>query len=126
MQYGRQNIENVRKRNGKWTIESDESDEEEDTGGALPSSPQNNVKPSICKPDKKQQNGAIGNSVIARSKDLILVPEPEMQNHDEEEEEEANPENQPDKEKCNNKHLTTIKEVPCLTYNFYNEIIVRK
>ncbi|XP_032676193.1 glycerol-3-phosphate acyltransferase 3 isoform X5 [Odontomachus brunneus] len=29
----------------------------------------------------KMQNGSVGNTVIARSKDLILVPEPEAQNH---------------------------------------------
>lgn len=29
----------------------------------------------------KLQNGNVSNSVIARSKDLILVPEPEMHNH---------------------------------------------
>lgn len=29
----------------------------------------------------KVQNGNVGNSVIAKAKDLILVPEPEMQNH---------------------------------------------
>ncbi|XP_031787971.1 glycerol-3-phosphate acyltransferase 3 isoform X5 [Nasonia vitripennis] len=108
-EYGRQNIENVRKKNGKWTIEGEESEDDEDTtSGASPSSPQNNVKPNFSKADKKTQNGAIGNSVIARSKDLILVPEPEMQNH--EVEDEANPENGADNEMYNNKHLTTTKE----------------
>lgn len=73
IQYGRQNIEHVKKRNGNWTVEGEES---EDEGGGTTSHTDNSC-------EKKQQNGAIGNFVIAKSTDLILVPEPEM-HHEEE------------------------------------------
>lgn len=78
-QYGRQNIEHVRKRNGNWTVESEDS---EDEGGGSPSVPKKD-KPPNKSADKKLQNGSAvaGNTVIARSKDLIMVPEPEMQNN---------------------------------------------
>lgn len=71
-EYGRQNIENVRKRNGTRDRNKNLNIEEE--------------SPTITEKDStmtspKMQNGNVSNSVIARSKDLILVPEPEMQNH---------------------------------------------
>jgi len=73
LQYGRQNIENVRKRNGTRDPNKDFNVEEECES------------PTITEKDSmitsfKMQNGNVS-SVIARSKDLILVPEPEMQNH---------------------------------------------
>lgn len=72
LQYGRQNIESVRKRNGTRDPDKDLNTEEE--------------SPTITEKDStvtspKMQNGNVSNSVIARSKDLILVPEPEMHNH---------------------------------------------
>ncbi|XP_014489374.1 PREDICTED: glycerol-3-phosphate acyltransferase 3 isoform X2 [Dinoponera quadriceps] len=70
-EYGRQNIENVRKRNGTW---DKNYKEEECESMAIP--PKNSTVTS-----SKMQNGSLGNTVIARSKDLILVPEPEAQNH---------------------------------------------
>lgn len=72
LQYGRQNIENVKKRNG--TRDPDVSVEEERGSPMIPES--NSTVSS-----SKMQNGSVGNTVIARSKDLILVPQPEMQNH---------------------------------------------
>ncbi|XP_011496772.1 PREDICTED: glycerol-3-phosphate acyltransferase 3 isoform X2 [Ceratosolen solmsi marchali] len=101
-EYGRQNIEHVRKRNGNWTVEGYDSDDED---GELPNITEGNATVGFCKNEKKNQNGAIGNSVIARSKDLILVPEPEMQNHNEDSE----LTNEAAKEK-NNFHLEASKE----------------
>ncbi|XP_076295942.1 glycerol-3-phosphate acyltransferase 4 isoform X2 [Lasioglossum baleicum] len=72
-QYGRQNIENVKKRNGTWHRDVDDADEEHQ-----PLIEKQNAHNSMS-PSHKGQNGVL--SVIARSKDLILVPEPEMQNH---------------------------------------------
>lgn len=69
LQYGRQNIESVRKKNGTRDPDEDLNVEE---------------SPTITEKDStspKIQNGNVSNSVIARSKDLILVPEPEMHNH---------------------------------------------
>lgn len=74
LQYGRQNIENVRKRNGTWDSGKDFNVEEECESPTI--LPKNSTVTS-----SKTQNGSLGNSVIARSKDLILVPEPEAQNH---------------------------------------------
>ncbi|KAL0107667.1 hypothetical protein PUN28_014760 [Cardiocondyla obscurior] len=70
-EYGRQNIENVKKKNGRDPDEDLSADEDSRTITGKDSS----VTSS------KIQNGNVSNSVIARSKDLILVPEPEMQNH---------------------------------------------
>lgn len=75
-EYGRQNIEKVKKRNGR--------SQDDDSTEAEYESPVVTGKQSIqdwSGPDAKMQNGVLGNSVIARSKHLILVPEPEMQNH---------------------------------------------
>lgn len=73
LQYGRQNIENVRKKNGTW-------DPVEDlTIGEECESTITEKDSTVVSP--KMQNGNVSNSVIARSKDLILVPEPEMHNH---------------------------------------------
>ncbi|XP_076295946.1 glycerol-3-phosphate acyltransferase 4 isoform X5 [Lasioglossum baleicum] len=72
-EYGRQNIENVKKRNGTWHRDVDDADEEHQ-----PLIEKQNAHNSMS-PSHKGQNGVL--SVIARSKDLILVPEPEMQNH---------------------------------------------
>ncbi|XP_076651247.1 glycerol-3-phosphate acyltransferase 4 isoform X2 [Halictus rubicundus] len=74
-EYGRQNIENVKKKNGTWNRDVDDADEEHE-----PLIEKQNKHNSMG-PSHKGQNGVLGNSVIARSKDLILVPEPEMQNH---------------------------------------------
>ncbi|XP_032676192.1 glycerol-3-phosphate acyltransferase 3 isoform X4 [Odontomachus brunneus] len=73
-EYGRQNIENVRKKNGTWDLNKDFNVEEECE------SPTILLKNSMVT-SSKMQNGSVGNTVIARSKDLILVPEPEAQNH---------------------------------------------
>lgn len=78
LQFGRQNIEIERKRNGTWHIEEDDS---EDEGGGTPSSQKNHNSCNSKQKGEKTQNGVVGNSVIARNKDLILVPEPEVQNH---------------------------------------------
>ncbi|EFN88586.1 1-acyl-sn-glycerol-3-phosphate acyltransferase theta [Harpegnathos saltator] len=74
LQYGRQNIENVKKRNGTWDSDEDFNVEEECESPTIP------LKNSTVTASK-MQNGSLGNTVIARSKDLILVPEPEAQNH---------------------------------------------
>lgn len=74
LQYGRQNIENVKKRNGTWHRDDDAEEEHE------PLVEKQNMQNST-RAKHKLQNGVLGNNVIARSKDLILVPEPEMQNH---------------------------------------------
>lgn len=74
LQYGRQNIENVRKKNGTWDLDKDFNVEEECESPTIPL--KNSTVTSF-----KMQNGSVGNTVIARSKDLILVPEPEAQNH---------------------------------------------
>ncbi|XP_076630254.1 glycerol-3-phosphate acyltransferase 4 isoform X1 [Colletes latitarsis] len=71
-EYGRQNIEYVKKRNGTWNRVADEEQE--------PLNEKQNVHNSI-ETECKLQNGVPSNNVIARSKDLILVPEPEIQNH---------------------------------------------
>lgn len=74
-QYGRQNIESVKKRNGTWH----QDDDANDTVQKRPIEEQS--VPNSTETEHKIQNGVLGNNVIARSKDLILVPEPEMQNH---------------------------------------------
>lgn len=76
LQYGRQNIESVRKRNGILARDpnKDLSTEEECESPTVTEKDSTITSP-------KMQNGSVSNSVIARSKDLILVPEPEMQNH---------------------------------------------
>ncbi|XP_076759003.1 glycerol-3-phosphate acyltransferase 4 isoform X3 [Xylocopa sonorina] len=71
-EYGRQNIENVKKRNGTWAEDEENVDEEYESRHIEKQNVQN------WKTESKMQNGV---SVIARTKDLILVPEPEMQNH---------------------------------------------
>ncbi|XP_076678072.1 glycerol-3-phosphate acyltransferase 4 isoform X6 [Andrena cerasifolii] len=73
-EYGRQNIENVKKRNGTWHQDDDAEEEHE------PLVEKQNMQNST-RARHKMQNGVPCNNVIARSKDLILVPEPEMQNH---------------------------------------------
>lgn len=72
LQYGRQNIESVKKRNG--TRDDDDNTEEECESSTI--TDKNSTVTSA-----KTQNGCVGTTVIARSKDLILVPEPEMHNH---------------------------------------------
>ncbi|XP_028045229.1 glycerol-3-phosphate acyltransferase 3 isoform X1 [Monomorium pharaonis] len=76
--YGRQNIENVRKKNGTRNEDMDEDLTTEECESSM-----------ITEKDSttvlhKMQNGNVSNSVIARSKDLILVPEPEMHSHNHE------------------------------------------
>ncbi|XP_033223259.1 glycerol-3-phosphate acyltransferase 3 [Belonocnema kinseyi] len=77
-EFGRQNIEKVKKRNGTWHFEESES---EDEGGGTP--PQKHSSCEGKQKGEKTQNGVVGNSVIARSKDLIFVPEPEAHNQKE-------------------------------------------
>ncbi|XP_015602919.1 glycerol-3-phosphate acyltransferase 3 isoform X3 [Cephus cinctus] len=78
-EYGRQNIEKVKKRNGTWEKEQDES---EDEGGGSPTILENHNHFGSTHKKTKTVNGVSGNnSVIARSKDLILVPEPETQSN---------------------------------------------
>ncbi|XP_015602918.1 glycerol-3-phosphate acyltransferase 3 isoform X2 [Cephus cinctus] len=79
VEYGRQNIEKVKKRNGTWEKEQDES---EDEGGGSPTILENHNHFGSTHKKTKTVNGVSGNnSVIARSKDLILVPEPETQSN---------------------------------------------
>lgn len=74
-QYGRQNIESVKKKNGTWSPREEEVDEEQESRHVEKQNVQN------WKTETKMQNGVLlSNTVIARSKDLIMVPEPEMQN----------------------------------------------
>ncbi|XP_060824941.1 glycerol-3-phosphate acyltransferase 3 isoform X1 [Bombus pascuorum] len=72
-EYGRQNIENVKKKNGTWKQNDEDTDEEYESRHVEKQNVQNWKTESM-------QNG-VSSSVIARSTDLILVPEPEMQNH---------------------------------------------
>lgn len=66
----------MKKRNGTWNQDEEEADEELESRHVEKQNVQN------LKTENKMQNGVLSNStVIARSKDLILVPEPEMQNH---------------------------------------------
>lgn len=77
LQYGRQNIESVRKRNGiliRGPHLGDLNTEEECESPTVTEKDSTITSPKI-------QNGNVSNSVIAKAKDLILVPEPEMQNH---------------------------------------------
>lgn len=76
LQYGRQNIESVKKRNGTRELDKDNTEEECESPTSME---KDNITSTITSP--KLQNGHVSNSVIARSKDLILVPEPEMHNH---------------------------------------------
>lgn len=77
LQYGRQNIENVRKRNGTRSHPDGEVGAEEERG-----SPAIHESSSTVTSSGKTQNGSVGNTVIARSKDSILVPDAENQkNH---------------------------------------------
>ncbi|XP_018376657.1 PREDICTED: glycerol-3-phosphate acyltransferase 3 isoform X2 [Trachymyrmex cornetzi] len=73
-EYGRQNIENVKKRNGTLGPNEDLNMEEECESPTITEKDSTIISP-------KMQNGNVSNSVIARSKDLILVPEPEMHNY---------------------------------------------
>ncbi|KAG5319760.1 GPAT4 acyltransferase, partial [Pseudoatta argentina] len=73
-EYGRQNIENVKKRNGTLDPNEDLNLEEECESSTITEKDSTIISP-------KMHNGNVSNSVIARSKDLILVPEPEMHNH---------------------------------------------
>ncbi|XP_011063236.1 PREDICTED: glycerol-3-phosphate acyltransferase 3 isoform X1 [Acromyrmex echinatior] len=73
-EYGRQNIENVKKRNGTLDPNEDLNLEEECESSTITEKDSTIISP-------KMQNGNVSNSVIARSKDLILVPEPELHNH---------------------------------------------
>ncbi|XP_043600640.1 glycerol-3-phosphate acyltransferase 3 isoform X5 [Bombus pyrosoma] len=72
-EYGRQNIENVKRKNGTWKQNDEDTDEEYESRHVEKQNVQNWKTESM-------QNG-VSSSVIARSTDLILVPEPEMQNH---------------------------------------------
>ncbi|XP_063981302.1 glycerol-3-phosphate acyltransferase 3 isoform X1 [Diachasmimorpha longicaudata] len=74
-EYGRQNIEKVRKEKNNYDRGAGES---EDEGGG--SSPSTEIPPTTIinkKPKENCTNGSLGNTVIARSKELILVPEPD-------------------------------------------------
>lgn len=64
LQYGRQNIENVKKRNGTWHRDDDAEEEHE------PLVEKQNMQNST-RARHKLQNGVLGNNVIARSKDQI-------------------------------------------------------
>lgn len=74
---GRQNIESAKKRNGTRNEDENLSTEEECESQTI-------MGKNSTITSKKAQNGCAGNLVIARSKDFILVPEPEMHNHIEE------------------------------------------
>lgn len=74
LQYGRQNIESVKKRNGTRDVDENLSIEEGCESSTI-------MGKNSTITSTKAQNGCAGNSVIARSKDFILVPEPEMHNH---------------------------------------------
>ncbi|XP_051175459.1 glycerol-3-phosphate acyltransferase 3 isoform X2 [Leptopilina boulardi] len=96
-EFGRQNIEIEKKRNGTWHIEEDDS---EDEGGGTPTSQNNHNSCNSKQKGEKTKNGVVGSFVIARSKDLILVPEPEVQNHKEQLENE-------ERNKTDEQHLNT-------------------
>ncbi|CAK9824599.1 Glycerol-3-phosphate acyltransferase 3-like [Anthophora retusa] len=74
-EYGRQNIEYVKKRNGTWIQDEEDADEEYQTRHVEKQNEQN------WKTENKMQNGVLSSNVIARSKGLIMMPEPEVQNH---------------------------------------------
>ncbi|XP_057339281.1 glycerol-3-phosphate acyltransferase 3 [Microplitis mediator] len=74
-EYGRLNIEKVRLQ-GKF---NDEKNNKDEGGGNELNSGNDSFNSSFENDnDIKFKNGCLGNSVIARSKDLILVPEPEQ------------------------------------------------
>lgn len=73
LQYGRQNIESVRKKNGTWN-----PNKEFNTEGKSESPTK--IEKNATTTFSDTQDGSLGNTVIARS-DLILVPEPDVQNH---------------------------------------------
>lgn len=76
LQSGRQNIESAKKRNGTRDEDENLSTEEECESQTI-------MEKNSTVTSTKAQNGCAGNLVIARSKDLILVP-PEMHDHVEE------------------------------------------
>ena len=67
----------MRNSNGIWEQEDHES---EDEGGGSPGIIENKKTLNIVMKKTKTQNGSVGNSVIARSKDFILLPDPDAQN----------------------------------------------
>ncbi|KAG7190352.1 hypothetical protein KM043_006464 [Ampulex compressa] len=76
-EYGRQNIEKVKRRNGTWNHDVEIT---EDEGYESPTIIEKHSVQNATEVKKKTQNGVLSNSVIARSKDLILLPDPETQN----------------------------------------------
>ncbi|XP_026674165.1 glycerol-3-phosphate acyltransferase 4 isoform X3 [Ceratina calcarata] len=75
-EYGRQNIESVKKTNGTWNQDDEDTDEEECESRHVENQNVQNLQT-----ESNMQNGtALGHNVIARTKDLILVPVPEVQN----------------------------------------------
>ncbi|XP_015113199.1 glycerol-3-phosphate acyltransferase 3 isoform X2 [Diachasma alloeum] len=74
-EYGRQNIEKVRKEKNNYDHGAGESEDE--GGGSSPSTEKPPTTIINKNPKENGKNGSLGNSVIARSKELILVPEPD-------------------------------------------------
>lgn len=73
LQYGRQNIEKVARKKKTFYVEGVDGEDD------LSSSNRSNKDFEIFeKSNKTYKNGSVGNTVIARSKDLIMVPEPDM------------------------------------------------
>ncbi|KAG8033857.1 hypothetical protein G9C98_008338 [Cotesia typhae] len=75
-EYGRLNIEKVRLQ-GKT---QDDKNKQDKGGGGEFNSSTDSFNSSFETDDGKFKNGSLGNTVIARSRDLILVPEPEHKN----------------------------------------------
>ncbi|CAG5076078.1 Protein of unknown function [Cotesia congregata] len=76
-EYGRLNIEKVRLQ-GK--TQDDKNKQDKGGGGGEFNSSTDSFNSSFETDDGKFKNGSLGNTVIARSRDLILVPEPEQKN----------------------------------------------
>ena len=90
-------------------MEGEEIEEEKDEGGNS-SNIEPNEESTLKRPEKKLKNGAVGNTVIARSKYLIMVPNPITQNHDCESDESQINQSSPVEDKSVT-HLSPNKEV---------------
>lgn len=122
-QYGRQNIENVKKRNGTWKQNDEDADEEYESRHVEKQNVQNWKTENM-------QNG-VSSNVIARSTDLILVPEPEMQNHKNHLEETKTENSQTPTASvnknevifvCNNVSIYDVNHCTILRTNLYNKL----
>lgn len=78
LQYGRLNIELVRQQGKKRERDESEDDGGGGGGGLISMFDHHNISDSSDS-SKCNKNGNLGSNVIARTKDLILVPQPDIQ-----------------------------------------------